>query len=126
MSYHAHIEGTFTLDRPLSVEHKVTLEKFAEERHDNLVGNGYPWCQWRPTEDGTGIEYTEDEVSVYDFDDWLEYLVETFLAPWGYVLNGRIDYHGEDLGSQDLGAIFVKDNEVRRVEAEIVIRDPFA
>jgi hypothetical protein len=118
------MDGEFTLDRPLTVEHKVTLEKFVEERHEGGAYPAYPWCQWVPNDLGTAIQYTEEEVSGYYYTEWLEYLIERFLAPWGYTLNGRVDWDGEE--GDDVGTIFVKDNVVKAVDAEIVIRDPFA
>src|SRR6476620_3627579 len=105
MSYRVYIDGRFTLDRPLTVEHKVTLEKYARERHDDM---SYPWCQWVPSEDGTAIEYTDDEVSAYSTTEWLERIVDEFIKPWGYTLNGRATWHGEDLGDTDLGVIVVR------------------
>jgi hypothetical protein len=126
MSYRAHIDGRFALDRPLSVEHKVTLEKHANERHEGRRYPDYPYCQWVPSEDGAAIEYTEDEISYYHCTEWLEYIVDTFLKPWGYVLNGRATWHGEDLGSTDLGVIVVRDNDVREADAIVTYPDPFA
>ncbi len=125
MSYRAHIAGRFTLDRPLSVERKVTLEKYANERHEGPSYPDYPYCQWVPSEDGTAIEYTEHEISYYYCTEWLEHIVETFLKPWGYVLNGRATWHGEDLGSTDLGVIVVRDNAVREADAIVTYPDPF-
>jgi hypothetical protein len=46
----------------------------------------------------------------YEYVAWLEFLVNTYLKPWGYVLNGTIDYQGED--DEDFGRIIVADNEV--------------
>jgi hypothetical protein len=126
MSYRACIDGRFTLDRPLSVEHRVTLEKFAAERHEKRGDPNYPWCQWVPSEDGTGIEYTEDEMSAYYVPEWLREVVERFLKPWGYTLNGRATWHGEDLGETDLGVIVVRNNEVRWADAIVTYPDPFA
>ena len=87
----------------------------------NRPPTGQPglWCQWIPSEDGTAIEWDGGE-KFYDYVEWLEYLIEHFLAPWGYVLNGRVDWEGEDRG-----AIFVKNNIVKAVAATIVIEDPF-
>lgn len=67
------------------------------------------WCQWRPTEDGAGIEWDGVE-KFYAYTEWLRYLVDHFLAPWGYVLNGEVKWDGEDRG--DLGVIVVVDNVV--------------
>ncbi|NMO22172.1 HEAT repeat domain-containing protein [Pyxidicoccus fallax] len=49
------------------------------------------------------------------FDDWLRLLIERFLAPWGYTLNGRVTWQGED--EEDRGALIVTDN-VLTVERE--------
>lgn len=123
MSYRAHIDGRFTLDRPLTVEHKVTLEKFAAERNDAMTS---PWCQWVPSEDGTAIEYTENEVSADGMTEWLERIVDELIGPWGYILHGRATWHGEDLGDTDLGVIVVRNNEVRSADAVVTYPDPFA
>lgn len=124
MSYRIHINGHFTLDRPLTVEHKVTLDKFADERHEKPGDPDYPWCQWVPNEDGSAIEYTENEISGYYVTEWLQAIVDRFLKPWGYVLNGRAQWAGEEAG--DLGMIVVRDNEVREADAVITYPDPFA
>ena len=126
MSYRIHIDGRFTLDRPLSVEHKVTLEKFADERHEGRGDPNYPWCQWVPNEDGTAIEYTEDEISGYYVTEWLSEIVERFLRPWGYILNGRATWHGEDIEDTDLGVIVARNNDVREANAIVTYPDPFA
>lgn len=125
MSYRVHMDGEFTLDRPLTVEHKVTLEKFADERHEH-PGSGYPdypWCQWLPNELGTAIVYTDSEISGYEAAAWLAYLADTFLALWGYTMNGSAKWSGEEGG--DLGIIVCRDNEVREAEAVITYPDPF-
>jgi hypothetical protein len=123
MGYRVCIDGRFTLDRPLTVEHKVTLEKLAKERHNAMT---YPYCQWVPSEDGTAIEYTESEVNAYGMTEWLERVIALFIKPWGYTLNGRATWHGEDLGGTDLGVIVVRDNEVRSADAVVTYPDPFA
>jgi hypothetical protein len=38
----------------------------------------------------------------------LEYLIDHFLAPWGYVLNGEVNWQGER--EDDTGKIIVADN----------------
>ena len=67
------------------------------------------WCQWVPTDDGTAIEWDGVE-KFYDYVAWLEYLIEHFFAPWGYVLNGVVDYQGEEIS--DHGSIVVENNVV--------------
>ncbi len=72
------------------------------------------WCQWVPTEDGAGIEWDGGE-KFYSYVEWLEYLIAHFLAPWGYRLNGRVRWRGEEF--DDIGTIVVEDNEVSTEEA---------
>lgn len=67
------------------------------------------WCQWRPTEDGTGIEWDGGE-KFYNYTEWLVYIINKILAPNGYVLNGKVKYNGESRG--DYGTISVKGNIV--------------
>jgi hypothetical protein len=67
------------------------------------------WCQWVPNKDGTTIEWDGGE-KFYDYVEWLKYIITNFLAPKGYVLNGLVEYQGED--NEDFGAIAVKDNKI--------------
>ena len=67
------------------------------------------WCQWTPEEDLGAIVWDEGE-KFYNYVEWLEYLIDHFLAPWGIVVNGSVEWRGEDWG--DTGTISVEDNEV--------------
>lgn len=67
------------------------------------------WCQWRPNDTGTAIEWDEGE-KFYDYIEWIEYLVAHFLAPWGYRLEGEVYWDGEE--TDDRGIIRIKDNVV--------------
>jgi hypothetical protein len=122
MSYRTTFEGEFTLDRPLTVEHYRALEAFAGERHDD-VGPSV-WCDWVPNDVGSAIVASDREGSFYEYVPWLEHIIGAFLKPWGYVLNGRVTWAGEEDG--DLGVIVVRDNEVRSANAVITYLDPFA
>lgn len=68
------------------------------------------WCKWAPSEDGNAIEWNGAE-KFYNYVRWLEYLIDNFLEPWGYVLNGVVEWEGED--RDDVGRIKVADNVVR-------------
>ena len=70
------------------------------------------WCQWRPTEDGEGIEWDGGE-KFYNYVQWLEYIIKNILAPRGYVLNGEVKWRGEDF--DDTGTIVVLDNVVNTI-----------
>ena len=67
------------------------------------------WCQWKPNEAGTAIEWDGGE-KFYNYVEWLKYIISKVLAPKGYILNGLVEYQGED--SSDFGVIAVKENKV--------------
>lgn len=67
------------------------------------------WCQWTPNEDGTAIEWDGGE-KFYSYVEWIKYLIEKILSPRGYVLNGEVNWYGED--RDDEGIICIVDNVV--------------
>jgi hypothetical protein len=56
-----------------------------------------------------GIEWDCGE-KFYNYTEWLVYLIHKVLAPNGYILNGVVEYSGEEMG--DVGEIVVVDNRV--------------
>ncbi len=112
MGLNTDFYGQFVLNRPLTPPHRAILEEFAEEEHDRDGSDGKPpttYCQWRPTKDGTGLEWDGVE-KFYYYGEWLEYLIAHFLKPWGYTLSGAVRYAGWTEGVK--GTITVTDNEV--------------
>ncbi len=89
----------------------------AGQEHDasildyNRPPKGQPglWCQWIPNKLGTAIVWSGAE-KFYYYVEWLEYLLQHFLTPWGYVVNGKVTWAGEE--DLDRGTIEVKDNKV--------------
>lgn len=67
------------------------------------------WCQW-VSFNGSDLAWDEGE-KFYEFVSWLEYLVNNFFEPWGYKLNGEVEWQGQDF--DDRGIIEVEDNEVK-------------
>lgn len=67
------------------------------------------WCQWVPTPDGKTIVWDGGE-KFYNYVEWIEYLINSFLLPWGHVLDGTMEWQGED--SDDRGAIRITNNVV--------------
>lgn len=67
------------------------------------------WCQWVINDDNE-LEWDGGE-KFYYYEEWLNYLIDNFFEPEGYVLNGDIHFNGED--DEDLGIIHVVDNKVR-------------
>lgn len=67
------------------------------------------WNQWTPNDDGTEIIWDGGE-KFYDYEEWIEYLIDKILAPNGYVLNGEVKWRGEEF--EDIGTIEIKNNVV--------------
>jgi hypothetical protein len=131
MGYTTEFEGTFRLSRPLTVKEKNILDELADTDtrhypgakeipsdwksgiHDKVEANGlvYPGyhCDWQPTEDGTEIEWNHTE-KFYDYKEWLQFIIDTYLTPWGITLTGKIEYQGESIG--DHGTLSVSNNKV--------------
>lgn len=74
------------------------------------------WCQWLVAKGGTIIEAEGDKF--YSYTEWLKYIIENFLKPWGYTVNGEVTWAGED--PSDLGKITVKNNVVLERAGTIV------
>ena len=75
------------------------------------------WCDWVPNEDGTEIRQNGRE-KFYCYVEWLNYLIEHFLKPWGYKLSGRVTWVGE-LEDEDQGVIDVDENSVASYEINL-------
>ena len=93
--------------------------------HDIIDYNSPPrdqhglWCGWSPSDDGMYL--TAQDGKNYNYTDWLKYLIENFFNPWGYKLNGSINWEGEDSG--DVGIIKVTNNQVKTLVAEITFKE---
>lgn len=86
-----------------------------QDSDDSIVNYNYSpktqpglWCQWMINDNGE-LEWDGGE-KFYDYEEWLVYLIDNFLAPSGYICNGEIEFQGEDMN--DFGTIYVKDNVV--------------
>lgn len=89
----------------------------------NTPPEGQPglWCKWCPSADGQGVEWDGGE-KFYAYVEWLQYLIEHFLKPWGHVLNGEVTWAGEEPG--DLGRIVVTDNVVLVQQGRVIYDAP--
>lgn len=81
-------------------------------RDSNIPPAGQPglWCQWEASADGSRIQWDGGE-KFYEYVDWLKYIVEHFLKPWGRTISGEVCWYGEDHG--DRGRISADKNKVR-------------
>ena len=92
------------------------LGMMGQDWDDSVVNGNTPsfmqpglWCQWIVTDDGKYLEWDGGE-KFYNYWEWLDYLVCEFFHPLGYILNGSVEWQGEDY--DDFGTIVVTDNVV--------------
>jgi hypothetical protein len=97
-----------------------------EEPDDSIIDNNEPpggqpglWCLWTPNGNDR-IEWDGGE-NFDEYVEWIKYLIDAYLKPWGYVLNGSVQWYGED--PSDLGEIQIDDNVVKELIGEIVYRE---
>jgi len=109
MGYTTYFDGGIKLDKPLTEEHKSILQNFQQADHRDEKGMPGIWCQWEPSKDGTEIVHDQGE-KFYDYVEWMKYLMDKFITPWGYKANGAITWDGEE--SDDDGVLEVTDNAV--------------
>ena len=90
---------------------------FGQDEEDNIVDYNTPprtqpslWLQWIPTDDREHIEWDGNE-KFYSYVEWIEYIINKVLKPKGYVLNGVVEWGGEE--RSDVGEITITDNVVR-------------
>jgi len=85
----------------------------------NNPPDGQPglWCHWLGTSAGDGIEWDGGE-KFYYYVEWLQYIVDHFLKPWGLSLYGEVEWRGED--SDDRGKIIAVDNVISTKTARII------
>jgi len=62
-----------------------------------------------PSDDGTFIEWDGGE-KFYNYVEWLSVLIRNFFKPWGYELNGKVSWRGEEFF--DIGTIVLRNNEI--------------
>jgi hypothetical protein len=105
-----------------------STENYGQNRDDSITDYNYPpsgqpglWCQWAPSDDGKAITWDGGE-KFYNYVEWLQYLIEHFLEPWGRKLDGEIHWHGED--SADFGIIEVEANRIRISEGRLTYSEP--
>lgn len=113
MGYTTEFEGAVKVEPTLTAAQMDILHDFAQERHGGNcdVYAGFPgfWCNWEARTGGTEIGWNGSE-KFYDSDEWMKYIIENFLKPWGVTANGEIIAQGEDISDRWL--LVVQNNEV--------------
>ncbi len=134
MGYSVYYRGEISVTPPLTKQHAATLRAFsrleltadtnsifaaiADSPEPDLPGYG---GLIDVSEDGSLIVPEEDE-SRHGVRLWLRLMIEHFLGPLGYVLEGEIEWTADEL--DDRGNIFVRGNLVEAVDDLIVNAGP--
>jgi len=118
MGYTTEFEGQFTFTSPLPPEVATRIKAVHDSEDEPDSPGGY--CQWELTGDGTGLRWDGGE-KFYDYDDWLQWIVDTILAPAGVGLSGSVQYQGESIG--DFGVLTVVDGKVAKRKTKQVADD---
>ncbi len=153
MGYTTEFSGSITVEPPLNAEEIAYLNNFAGTRRmhrrsgpyycgtgmcgqdleDDIINYNNSgdqpglWCQWVPTEDGTAIQWDQNE-KFYNSVEWMQYIIDHFLAPGAkaqealpflqanHVCSGVIKAQGEDM--DDRWKLVVENNAVQVLDLE--------
>jgi len=101
------------LGLPFKSKYYVGKEDFGQKLDSSILDYNLPgeapglWLQWEPRPDGEGIQWDGGE-KFYEYVNWLQFLIDEFFKPWGIMLDGSVEYRGQDW--DDTGYIIVTDN----------------
>ncbi len=84
------------------------------------IGQPGLWCQWCIDLDNE-LCWDGDE-KFENYIQWLAYLMNHFLIPWGYNLNGEVNWEGED--NTDFGIMILENNQLSVREGVISYASP--
>lgn len=117
MGYTTDFEGRFKITPPLTNEHRRCLQDINDIPDEDQPGY---YCQWVPDDKGEYLAWDGGE-KFYDYIDWLVYLRDHLLRPWGYILDGEVFWCGED--PDDRGRIRVVNNTITVAHGRIQYED---
>lgn len=120
MGYTTKFEGGFKFSRQLTSSEMDELATISEKdwSDDNSRPSEYAdYCQWVTDKDGKYLEWDSNE-KFYDYIKWLEWLIKNFFRPKGIVLDGEVEWSGEE--EEDIGKIIVKNNKIDIKEGQVV------
>ncbi len=80
--------------------------------NSNEAPSGQPdiWCPWSVDNDGHHLIVSVDNKNYLYIMDWLKYIIQHFIQPWGLLLNGEIEF--QPLHSTNFQTISVKNNVI--------------
>ncbi len=107
MGYTTEFKGHFTLTPALTANQKEIIDRLYDSEGEE--GEPSSYCQWQINELGDELEWDGGE-KFYYYKEWLSYINDNFLKPWGIVMDGVIKWRGEDM--DDHGKIIAKEGVI--------------
>lgn len=87
--------------------------KEVKDNNNSSITQPGLWCKWiigfNDKDKSLVLKWSGAE-KFYDYVEWLEYIIINFLAPKNIILNGKIEWKGED--DRDIGTILVDNNSI--------------
>jgi hypothetical protein len=118
------VDSKYGVDGEFYVE---DLEDFGQKHTPDIIDYNTPpstqpglWCQWLIQKDKQTIEWDGGE-KFYNYVEWIKYIINRILKPRGYIVNGRVEWYGED--RNDGGVIVVNNNAVSVRQAVVVYKE---
>ena len=111
MGYTTEFDGFFKFNKPLTTEHMNAISDLYSDLYDTYDSNECPnsYFQWEISKEGIRLEWDGKE-KFYNYIELLEYIVHKMVIPWGYTLNGKVVWSGEEVTG--CGVIEIKDNVI--------------
>lgn len=110
-------KGYFKLNKRLSKYHKLYLKTFLEPSHlkqysvnDDRTPSMY--CEWIFDPHGKRLAWNTAAANYETYIDWLKYIMDNFLIPWNYTLNGNTKYQK----GYKIVDVFINDNNIETSE----------
>ena len=97
-------------------------ERFIKEYNRPAHGQPGLWCDWKPSEDGKRVVHNGAQKTLYS-KEWLYYLIEHFLRPWGYSLSGQVRWERFEFEQEQRGTIAIGDNAIQNFDVPRFERD---
>ncbi len=117
MGYSTDFDGQFKITPPVTdVAHAAKLWEISSGgRCPQDEGAPRSFCMWELLPDGSALKWDGGE-KFYYYTEWLKFLIDTYLTPWGHAVNGAAKWSGEDV--DDAGVLVVYDNKVEEFRSD--------
>lgn len=109
MGYTTTFQGKLTFNRALTVQEMNWYKQFVDHAGDDyrlFIDDYGGYVQWEVFDDGKYLAWDGGEKF---YIPWLKVVIDQVLSPWGIVVNGELEWDGEESG---VGLISVNNNEI--------------